>query len=77
LLIQERFAGDFFAGDFFAGVFFAVTAGVSFGGERNAITEAPSSRVSAVDSILGDLAAFAASFLIFGDVSCAGALGMD
>ncbi len=40
------------------------------------MTEAPSSRVSSVVSMLGDLTAFAASFLIFGDVIAAGALGI-
>jgi hypothetical protein len=40
------------------------------------MTEAPSSRVSSVVSMLGDLTAFAARFLIFGDVIAAGALGI-
>jgi hypothetical protein len=40
------------------------------------MTEAPSSRVSSVVSMLGDLTAFAASFLIFGDAIAAGALGI-
>ena len=66
----ERFAGAFFAGDLFP-----VTGGDS-GGERCAITDAPSSRVSSVVSILGDFTALAASFLSLGDVSSAGALGI-
>lgn len=41
------------------------------------ITEAPSSRVSAVVSILGVLSALAASFLILGEVIAAGALGIS
>ncbi len=48
----------------------------SLAGERWAMTDAPSSRVSSVVSMLGDLTAFAASFLIFGDVIAAGALGI-
>jgi hypothetical protein len=40
------------------------------------VTEAPSSRVSSVVSMLGDLTAFAASFLILGEVIAAGALGI-
>jgi hypothetical protein len=40
------------------------------------MTDAPSSRVSSVVSMLGDLAAFAASFLILGEVIAAGALGI-
>jgi len=40
------------------------------------MTEAPSSRVSSVVSMLGDLAALAASFLILGEVIAAGALGI-
>ena len=40
------------------------------------MTDAPSSRVSSVVSMLGDLAAFAANFLILGEVIAAGALGI-
>ena len=39
--------------------------------------DAPNSRVSAVDSMLGDLTAFCASLLSLGDVIAAGALGMS
>ncbi|ADW71630.1 hypothetical protein AciX9_4703 (plasmid) [Granulicella tundricola MP5ACTX9] len=41
------------------------------------MTDAPSSLVSAVDIMLGDFIAFCASFLIFGDVIAAGALGIS
>lgn len=68
---QERFAATFFASVVLAGIDAA-----SFGGDRCAIKDAPSSRVSAVVSMLGDLIAFCASFLIFGDVIDAGALGI-
>ena len=61
---------------FLAGLFFAGVEGVSFGGDTKCKTDAPSSRVSAVVNILGDLSAFCASFLIFGDVIAAGALGI-
>ena len=57
-----------------AGIFFAETAETSYGGETWADKEAPRSRVSAVVSMLGDFMAFAASFLILGDVIAAGAL---
>ena len=40
------------------------------------MTDAPSSRVSSVASMLGDLADFAAIFLILGEVIAAGALGI-
>ena len=40
------------------------------------MTDAPSSRVSSVVSILGDFNAFCASFLTFGDVIAAGALAI-
>jgi hypothetical protein len=40
------------------------------------MTDSPSSRVSAVVIMLGDLIAFWASFLILGDVIAAGALGI-
>jgi hypothetical protein len=40
------------------------------------MTEAPSLPVSSVVSILGDLTAFAASSLIFGDVIAADALAI-
>ena len=41
------------------------------------MTDAPSSRVSAVVNMLGDFSAFLASFLILGDVIAAGALGIS
>jgi len=40
------------------------------------MTDAPSSRVSSVVSMLGDFNAFCASFLILGDVIAAGALAI-
>jgi len=39
--------------------------------------DAPSSRVSSVVSMLGDLIAFWASFLILGEARAAGAFGMS
>ena len=41
------------------------------------MTDAPSSRVSAVVNMLGDFSAFWASFLILGDVIAAAALGIS
>lgn len=41
------------------------------------MTEAPSSRVSSVVSMLGDFNAFCASFLTLGDVITAGALAIS
>ena len=52
-------------------------AGVaSLGGDRKAMTDAPSSRVSSVVRTLGDLNAFCASFLTLDDVIAAGALAI-
>ena len=65
-----------FAGAFFAAVFFAGTAVPSLGGDTKAMTDSPSSRVSAVVNMLGDFIAFWASFLILVDVIAAGALGI-
>ena len=66
----------FLDGVFLARALLAFTGALSFGGETKAVTEAPSSRISAVVSMLGDFVALAASFLILGDVIAAGALGI-
>ena len=68
---------DFFTGAFFVVVFFAGAALASLGGETKAIMDAPSSRVSTVVSMLGDVTAFRASFLILGEVMAEGAFGMS
>ena len=71
-----RISYERFAGAFFAAVFFGGTTVPTFRGDTKARTDAPSSRVSAVVSMLGDFIAFWASFLILGDVIAAGALGI-